>query len=144
MKCDTGLQHDQHHALLRIFDDVEEEEAVTNEVERYYNRAKVAFSEELATLETKFTQRMDALAAQVDKIQQGAVASQPATTTPHDGTSTHPSAAPKDESGTEGVEGASLSALSSRMERLEKDVSSRFTALEALLVRVLEAIEARR
>lgn len=144
MKCDTGLQHDQHHALLRIFDDIEKEETMTNEVERYYNRAKVAFSEELATLETTFTQRMDALATQVDQIQQGAVASQLSTTTSHDGIGAHSSAAPRDESGTEGVEGASLSALSSRMERLEKDVSSRFTALEGLLVRVLEAIEARR
>lgn len=145
MECETGLQHDQSHPLLRIFNEVEEEEAVATEVERYYHRAKVAFAEELGTLEKKFNNRMEALVAQVDKIQQVIVASVPATALSQTGVAAQPGATPgESDGGSDDVGGNDLSAISRRMDRLEKDVSSRFTSLEGMLLRVLEAVEARR
>lgn len=146
MDCESGLAHNQDHSILRIFDDTEEEDAVTSEAERYYNRAKVALAEELGTLETKFDQRMETLAAQVDKIQGLVVPVAPAVTASQTGVSAIASAVPGEQDaevkGVEQVNGArgdNFSELSGRMDKLE----TRFTALEGMLLRVLEAVETR-
>jgi hypothetical protein len=139
MKCEVGLKHDDQHGLLRIFDEEEEEATATTDVERYYNRAKTVFAEELGTLEMKFNQRMEILTSQVEKIQQAVVTSPLAST----GSTAGALAAVDDGTQTD-VGNGDPSVISRRMDRLEQDVTARFASLEGMLLRVLEAVETRR
>ncbi|KAJ3526594.1 hypothetical protein NMY22_g10101 [Coprinellus aureogranulatus] len=138
MDCEKKLEHEQYHGLLRIFNDVEEEDSeTTTEAERYYNRAKTALAEELEGLETKFNERMEALAAEVGKIQQAVLTGPPLPA------EVEPAPTPKEERAQKDSDG-DLVSVSHRIDKLEKDVASRFTSLEGMLLKVLEAVEARR
>jgi hypothetical protein len=139
MQCEVEIKHDDQHALLRIFDNVPEgEAAATTDAERYYNRAKTVFAEELGALEAKLNQRMEGmLATKVDQVQQAFVTGPPAIQT----STTLASAGDK---GQGEVGNDELSAISLRMDNLETDVATRFACLEGMLRRVLEAVEERR